>query len=127
MKSNKLFFTTFLITASLNLFCIVAKAQDCKDEYNNVLGLYQKGQFENINNSLAGCIADINSNMANYLQSASGRTTVFKVYKLIINSYKNLDQENSANEKLNDLVRLTHMPQGDVQNELNNTPLTMIE
>ena len=73
------------------------------------------------------CIADINSNMANYLQNANGRTTVFKVYKLIINSYKNLEQENSANEKLNDLVRLTHMPQGDVQNELNNTPLTMIE
>lgn len=129
MKSNKKIFPTVLIIISLNFLSILAQAQNCKDVYNYALGLYQKGQFENINNSLANCINDINRYGNEYMGNRNGknRSTAFKVYKLIITSYRNLDQENLADQKLDQLASISNIPKDQVLIELNNTPLTIIE
>jgi hypothetical protein len=66
--------------------------QACKDSYNRELGFYNKGQFERINNDLAGCINTFNSNKAYYRDDINGRNIIFKVYKLMISSYVKLRQ-----------------------------------
>ncbi|MDQ6761027.1 MAG: hypothetical protein M3015_00185 [Bacteroidota bacterium] len=127
MKPNKLISILFFFFLFINLAGMNANGQACKDIYNNALGNYNRGQFENINNELNGCIADFNSNREAYRQSQQGKdiNAVFKVYKLIITSYRNLDKENLAVAKTNELIAFfaNKLTAQDVQGRLNNTQL----
>ncbi len=128
MKPNKLILILSLSFLSMNVAFLSASGQACKDIYNNALGNYNRGQFENINNDLNGCIADFNNNRDAYLQNVQGRETnnVFKVYKLIITSYRNLDKENLATAKMNELITFfaNKFSAADVQASLNDTQLS---
>ncbi|MEP6748232.1 MAG: hypothetical protein ABJB86_10940 [Bacteroidota bacterium] len=110
---------------------VISTAQSpCKGNFNYALDRYQKGQFESINASLTACVTDIKSFRNDYLNNTNGRrkTTVFKVYKLIINAYRNLAQDNLANLKMNELVIFfSPMARDVVQAQLNATLLQAIE
>ena len=128
MKPNKLILILSLSFLFMNVASLSASGQACKDIYNNAMGNYNRGQFENINNDLGGCIADFNNNRDAYLQNAPGRETnnVFKVYKLIITAYRNLDKENLAAAKMNELVAFfaNKFSAADVQTKLKDTQLS---
>ncbi len=127
MKSNKVIIIVSLLFLFINLGAISATGQACRDVYNNALGNYNRGQFEKISNDLNGCIAEFNNNREAYRQSLQGKdmNTVFKVYKLIITSYRNLDKENLAVAKTNELVAFfaNKLSPQDVQARLYNTQL----
>jgi len=129
MKSKKILFTKLIAAAFLSLILITAKSQNCQDNYNKTLSYYNKGQFENIEDYLAGCINEFQNNKK---EAGANLDLVFKVYKLIINSYKNIDKDNLANDKLNELVAFLHdigqsMTRDDVQDRLDKTNLSYIK
>lgn len=119
-KSAFLFFTFSLITL---IACAQSDGQICKDNYNRQLAVYNKGQFENINYSMTGCISDILKN--NYYKQR--RDIVFKVYKMCINAHRYLDQEKDAQQKISDLASYLGMNRDEVEKNLSGTSLTAIE
>jgi hypothetical protein len=130
MHSNKKFLTAIYLILSLVLISAGARGQNCKDAFNNALNYYNKGQYENIYNYLTGCIDNINNTNANYYRNNNeGNVIVFKVYKIIINSYRYLDRENFATKKMNELVLffVNRFSREVVEEKLRNTPLTPIE
>ena len=133
MNSTRKFFTGLLLIVSLTLANLVTEAQAqgqiCKDNFNNALGFYNRGQFENINSYVNGCIENIKNvdNHNFYKGTPNGITLVFKVYKICINSYRNLDQGNLAEQKIVELVSYLNWARADVERRLNETPLTQIE
>ncbi len=122
-----LFFNCFLLTS-----LVVAGQTNgliCKDNYNKQLVIYSKGQFENINYSLMGCIGEIkNGNNDNYYKYQR-RDIVFMVYKICINSHRYLDQEKEAQQKTEELVLYFTkiLSRDDVIARLNITALNIIE
>ena len=108
MNLNKKFLVISFLTASLTLPSLVSQgqAQNCKNSFNNTLGYFNKGQFEYVNSYLNECVESFkNKEYYDYFRNnENGITTVFRVYKLIINSYKKLEQESLAVRKMNELV-----------------------
>jgi hypothetical protein len=103
------------------------QGQVCKDPYNNALNFYRGGQYENINTYLNGCLEDIkNINNHNYYKG-NGINILFKVYKICIQSYKNLDLGNLAERRIIELISYLNWARADVEKKLNETPLTAIE
>jgi hypothetical protein len=133
MNPNRKFLTSSLLIVSLTLTNLVTEAQAqgqiCKDNFNHALGFYNRGQFENINTYVNGCIENINNtnNHNYYKNNPTGTITLFKVYKICINSYKNLEQGNLADQKLNELILYLNWTREVVERRLNETALTPIE
>lgn len=133
MNPNRKFFAGLLLVVFLALANLATEAQAtgqiCKDNFNYALGFYNRGQFENINTYVKGCVENIkNNNNHNYYKSnPNGLTIVFKVYKICINSYRNLDQGNLAEQKIVELVSYLDWARADVEKRLNETLLTPIE
>jgi hypothetical protein len=120
-----------LLVVSLTFISVISLAQGqvCKDSYNNALRFYNSGQYENINNYVNGCIDNIkNANNHNYYtNTTNGQVILFKVYKICINSYRNLEQGNLAEQKLIELKLYLDWSREAVERRLNATPLTPIE
>ena len=114
-----------LITiAFIMLMNINAKSQNCIDNYNNALGYYQKGQYETVVNYLSDCLNEFNNNRQAYLNNSD---IVFKVYKLIINSYRNIDKNSLADQKFEELKNyFNNLTVQQVQDQFNNTRLDPI-
>ncbi|HEV8273769.1 MAG TPA: hypothetical protein VGQ04_20795 [Chitinophagaceae bacterium] len=133
MNSTRKFFTGPLLIVSLTLTNLVTEAQAqgqiCKDNFNHALGFYNRGQFENINTYVNGCIENIKNinNHKYYKETPNGITMLFKVYKICINSYRNLEQGNLAEQKMVELVSYLNWTRADVEKKLNETPLTPLE
>lgn len=108
MNLNKKFLVISLLTASLTLFNLVTQGQgqNCKNSYNNTLGYFNKGQFEYVNSYMNECVESFKSKeyYDYFRNNENGINTVFKVYKLIISSYRKLEQESLAVRKMNELV-----------------------
>jgi hypothetical protein len=130
MNPNRNFFAGLLIVVFLTSADLVTEAQTqvCKDNFNHALGFYNRGQFENINTYVKGCIETIRNidNHTYYKSNPNGITIVFKVYKICINSYRNLEQGNLAEQKLNELILYLNWTREVVEKRLNETPLTPI-
>jgi hypothetical protein len=94
---------------------------DCKDIYNSQLDYFNKGQYENINNYLGGCIKDIYGN-PNYYKGG-GLEITYRVFKLCIESYRRLDQGGMAERKINELVSYLGQNRDAVVSRLNSTSL----
>ncbi len=130
MKTNQRFFTKLLLIAFLISLNVITKAQSCKDSYNNTLSIYKKGQFESINDYLTNCINEFKNNRLDYIGNRNGKNIdlVFKVYKMIINSYKNIDKDNLAKKKLDELKEFignAYTPD-QIQQRIDNTSLDFI-
>ena len=119
---NKTAFLFFIFS----ILIVMANAQTtgvCKDNFNKQLAIYNKGQYENINNSMAGCISDILGNAA-YKQR---RDIVYKVYKMCVNAYRYLDQEKAAQQKVGEVAAYLGISAAEVEKNLAGTALTVIE
>jgi len=133
MKSREYPLINLFIIACFSLLSSIAEGQTCKDSYNNALGYYQKGQFEYINDYLINCLNEFPGFKTDYLNNRNGKDLdlVFKVYKLIITSYKNIDRDNLASQKLHELVGYFHgnlnLTEEEVQKRLDNTSLDYIK
>jgi len=133
MNTTRKFFTSTLLIISLALTNLVTEAQAqgqiCKDNFNYALGFYNRGQFENINTYVKGCIENIKNidNHNYYKGNANGTIILFKVYKICINSYKNLEQGNLAEQKIVELISYLNWARADVEKRLNETVLNPIE
>ena len=131
MIPNRKFFAGLLIAVFLMLTNLVTEAQGqvCKDNFNYALGFYNRGQFENINTHLNACIENIKNinNHHYYKENPNGVAILFKVYKICINSYRNLDQGNLAEQKLIELISYLNWARADIEKRLNETSLTPIE
>jgi len=131
MKSNVKTWLIVLTSMLLFFLPLVLKAQSpCRESFNYALDRYQKGQFETISVSLNTCVNDILTYKNDYLRNINGRsrTTVLKVYKIIINSLRNVNQDNLADMKMNELVNIfVPMARAAVQAQLNATILQPIE
>lgn len=124
MKPNKVFFIRLIIIAFILSVNVCAKSQNCTNNYNNALGYYQKGQYETVVNYLSDCLNDFINNKAAYLNNSD---IVFKVYKLIINSYRNIDKDNLANQKFEELKSYyNNLTPQQVQTQFDNTRLDPI-
>ena len=126
-------FATLLMIAALSLLVGIAKGQaptPCRDAYNNALNYYNRGRFERVSSSLNNCFRDFSNFSSAYKQSAAGRdiSTVYKVYKLIIASYRQLNQESLALRKTEELANFfsPRLSQQQVQSRLNSVTLTLI-
>ena len=116
MKSRKSIFIKLIIGGFFALLNLTVKSQtvnkriqtSCKDVYNRTLSYYNKGQFENIEDNLSNCINEFQNNKKKYTTPGQNVDLVFKVYKLIITSYKNIDKDNLADEKLDELQSFVH-------------------
>lgn len=75
-----------------------AQNSSCNTEYRRVYNLYKKGQFETVTNSFKICMIEFTQNKQQY-QRSPGMEVVFRVYKLIITSYHQIDQENQSRDK----------------------------
>jgi len=131
MNLNRKLFAGLMLVISLLLANLVTKAQGqiCKDNFNHALGFYNRGQFENINTYVRGCIENIkNSDNHNYYKNNSnGLATLFKVYKICINAHRNLDQGYLAEQKIAELKSYLDWSREAIDRRLNNTPLTVID
>lgn len=98
----------------------------CRDSYNYALGFYNRGNYDNINNYLKDCLAEMSTNRQNY-QSGGAQLMLFKVYKICINSSRNLEHGSLAEQQLKTLMDLSRLSRAAVLAKLNETPLTPIE
>ncbi len=133
MNINKKILVISLLAASLTLVNLVTQGQgqNCKNSYNNTLGYFNKGQFEYVNSYLNECVESFKSKeyYDYFRNNENGINTVFKVYKLIITSYKKLEQESLAVRKMNELVVFfeNKFSRDVVVAKLNSTLLTLID
>ena len=82
---------------------IQAQSAACKASYNKASFFYNHSKSgAAINEVTAGCLNEMNSANLKNLDI----NFVFKVYKLLILSYQNNDQDGTANDKLNELCNL---------------------
>lgn len=91
---------TILISALLISLIINTSAQNsCVDTYARTYKNYRRGQFESTNNSLRDCVREFQQKKTDYLRNRNGKDSrlVFKVYKLIITSYEQINQQSAAN------------------------------
>jgi len=116
-------FLSFVIIV-LSFFFLTGQVyaqSDCKGVYNSQLDYFNKGQYENVNNYLSGCIKEIYSRPDYY--KAGGLETTYRVFKLCIESYRRLDQGGMAERKINELVSYLSQNRDAVVNRLNSTTL----
>jgi len=131
MNSNKKSLCRLFLIASLLLVTLITttqvQGQVCKGSYNNALNFYNKGQFENINTYLNGCIEDIKNTDNHSFYKGAGVNMLFKIYKLSIESYKKLDLGNLAERRIIELISYLNWARADVEKRLNETVLNPIE
>ena len=118
---------TLIIKCLLVIFVFVlslhANSQACKDAYNNTLNYYNKGNYEYISDYLSGCLKEFKDN------SNQNIDLVFKVYKLIVYSYRNIDKDNLANQKFEELVTYfkDRLTRDEVQKRFDDTALNFFK
>lgn len=88
---------TFLLFTILCAFAKNANAQDCTTAYNNALNYYYAGQFDYIYPALTNCL----ENERNFLINNEDLT--FKIYKLLMQSYSNINMDEEADLMFDDL------------------------
>ncbi len=118
----------FMLSSTNGNSQVTRRRLGCKDSFNYALLYYNKGQFEKANNYLTDCVEEIERDRERYSDDYSLRPLVFKVYKIIINSHRNLDDEKLAIQKKDDLVRLFSgkLDKKMVEKLLNETELSEI-
>lgn len=118
----------FMLTSTEGNSQVVKRRLGCRDSFNYALLYYNKGQFEKINNYLADCMEEIEKDKARYKDEENLRPLVFKVYKIIITSHRNLDEEKLAIQKKDDLIRLFYgkLDRKEVERLFDETELTEI-
>lgn len=79
------------------------KEPSCQDLVSQARDQYYSGQYEYVPGTLTVCLNDFNNYRTDYVQEGN-RDWVFLVYKLIIQSYYQLDDDYSANAKEDELV-----------------------
>lgn len=80
-----------------------AQSASCQASYNKASFFYNHSKSgAAINEVTSGCLGEINSSNLKNLDI----NFVFKIYKLLILSYQNNDQDGTANDKLNELCNL---------------------
>lgn len=78
------------------------KQLTCDRAYWTARDQYYSGRYESVAETLNICLADFESNPQFFRKNDSEQ--VLKVYKLIINSYYNLDYDNQAEEERQKLI-----------------------
>ncbi|MBK6731453.1 MAG: hypothetical protein IPG60_11005 [Bacteroidetes bacterium] len=91
---------TFLLFTIACVFAKNANAQDCTTAFNDALNYYYAGQFDYIYPTLANCL----ENEREYLIKNEDLT--FKIYKLLMQSYSNINMDEESDRMFNDLESL---------------------
>lgn len=96
MKSiNRMFLLLLLLLGSISL---TSYSQNCNN-YNQALSNFKKGQYDNVPVILKECTD-------NFTRPVENTAIVYKTYKLIITSYRNIDQDGLAQKKMEELYDL---------------------